>query len=77
MNKAGLEIFDQVSCYRVELGQTLQQLMECYSVIFLKQFEVFMECENQMQKSLIVREEKLNVKENNLRNEEFKMNQKT
>lgn len=36
-----------------------------------------MECENQMQKSLIVREEKLNVKENNLRNEEFKMNQKT
>ena len=53
VNQAGIEIFDQVSCYRVELGQTLQQLLECFSVIFLKQYEVFNMTENEKDKACV------------------------
>ena len=46
LNKAALGIFEQVSLYRAEMGQSLQQLVECYSVLFLKQYDVFNHTEN-------------------------------
>ena len=35
LNSASIEIFEQVSCYKVELGLTLQQLLETFTMLFI------------------------------------------
>lgn len=49
LNGAGLALFEQVSCYRVELGQSLQKLMQCYSALYLQQLNVFNLTDSQRQ----------------------------
>lgn len=69
LNSAGIDIFEQVYNYRTELGKTLQQLLECFSVIFLKQYEVFNQTENEKdsaatQKQLLIEQQERDLKEN-------------
>ena len=46
VNQASAQIMEQVTLYRVELGTTLQQIIEIFSVLFVKQFDVFNQTEN-------------------------------
>lgn len=41
LNQAASQILEQVSNYRVELGHTFHQLIEVFSFMFVKQFEIF------------------------------------
>ena len=77
MNKAALDIFDQVSCYRIELGQTLKELIECYSVIFTRTFDVFIDQEQHMQASILEREKLMLAREIDLKREEQLLDRKT
>ncbi|CDW81151.1 UNKNOWN [Stylonychia lemnae] len=55
LNQTFLQIIDQVSCYRVELGILLQKLVESYNSIILQQFEEFYRSENLKEKELSVK----------------------
>jgi hypothetical protein len=77
MNRAAMDIFEQVRCYRVELGQTLKQVMELYAVIFLNQFEMFIDQENLMEKQILELETKLKEMDTSLRAERFENEKKT
>ncbi len=52
LNKAFTGVFEVVSCYRVELGQMLQRLVESYNSILLQQFEAFYRTENELEREL-------------------------
>jgi hypothetical protein len=52
VNQAFMAITELVSCYRVELGEMLQKLVESYNCIILQQFEAFYRNENQKELEL-------------------------
>ena len=39
INSSASDIFDQVSCYRIELGMCLKQMLASYSIIFIQLFK--------------------------------------
>lgn len=53
LNQASIEIFEQVSCYKMELGLTLKQLLETFTILFIQQYEIFNMTENQKEQEFI------------------------
>lgn len=47
-----MSITELVSCYRAELGQLFQKLIEGYNSIILQQFEAFYRNENEKERDL-------------------------
>ena len=52
LNQAFMSITELVSCYRAELGQLFQKLIEGYNSIILQQFEAFYRNENEKERDL-------------------------
>ena len=77
VNQAGIEIFDQVYNYRTELGQTLQQLLECFAVIFLKQYEVFNMTENEKDKAAELKQRDLDEQDKEVTDKQNDLASKT
>ena len=63
--------------YRGELGRTLQQVIETFSVIFVKQFDVFNQTENQKVNECVDLHKTLKDQEAELRENEQKLQAKT
>lgn len=70
LNTAGLAIFEQVTCYRAELGQTLSKLMQCYSALYLQQLHVFNLTDSQRQEYFKARMDRLVADEEAVRTRE-------
>lgn len=52
LNGCFMDITDAVCAYKVELGTTLQKLIESYNSVFLQQYEVFYEGRLEKEKML-------------------------
>jgi len=52
LNQSFISVSESVSCYRIELGQIFQKLVESYNSILLQQFEAFFRSENDKEKEL-------------------------
>lgn len=50
LNKACLNFYEQVKCYKSDMAVSLQMLFESYNVIFLRQYQTFFHTENKKEK---------------------------
>ena len=41
LNTSFLSIIETVCCFRIELGTSLEKMVECHNSIYLQQFEIF------------------------------------
>jgi len=53
LNEAMIEFQNQLLPYKQELAKGLQNIFECYNVIFIKQYETFFRSESDKEKYLL------------------------